>query len=740
MPDIYKSVSLKPLNGVLDNRSMPEDTASGHVRHRLNFQQNSAGRMGRAPGFEKFLSKLSGYNNEDLHDQMLAAQIYYADLDPAEDGADDVRDYPPGDVCATIRSLRAQLREHITLLYQAISTSGGRYWIVGTQSRLYELNVSIGAYRLLVDGLGGQTSDTLAVRFHVGQVKDTLVFTNDVDKLFSYTLGDEIAGCAMRATRSIPDLDLIKLSKARDIIGFKGHILLFNVVMDGGRLEHRYVWSDFMLGAGSLKELVPGSATTGQKNDPNSYRASVSFDPAIADTIAGYGELPFGHKLLRAIEFNGVIVAFTNRGIFNIDTTGAADRAFLHTRKYSHPDGAACLFYPNTLINCGDCLRYMGKDGIYRWDAFTIEPEREDWLHKGTGVMFASINAEACEAHCAGYGSRILEGREERCIEFSYAEQGHDVPSHTLVVWPEQHFVSPGDYGMTAYGNCNPDARPSINDFLRQYCLCGIDDLSQEYIKSGLPTTNPECEEITSIISDDTQEVDIGDSEVAEVEDYDGAASETSLCAALGDLKLDDVCLGCESETIFVGASSRDKCLKQIGTAFSREVCLNSEVTLGALNGFAYTNARGVYVYEGYYSKLIIGPHPLGAKDIEKNVRNVMLELEHVAEANRNVIALRVGYSYSPLDPNKEDCGVVWGNYLRKELKCPQSLTPAQYRAKNLRPDHGVEWSVFKTGRFLYFEFTIAGVRTPNDLKSDLVPCIGGESYFSSVVAEARKA
>lgn len=740
MPDIYKPIPLKPLNGVLDNRSMPEDTAAGFVRHRFNFQQFASGKMGRAQGHEKFLSKVSGYNNEDLHDQMLPAQIHYADLDPVADGADDVRDYPPGDVCATVRSLRSQTREHITLQFQATSTSGGRYWIVGTQSRLYELNVATGAYRLLGDGWGGLTSSTLAVRFRVGQVKDTLVFTNNVDQPFSYTLGDEIAGCAMRATRTIEDLDLIKLSAARDVIGFKGHILFFNVVMDGGRLEHRYLWSDYMLGAGSLKELVPGSSTTGQKNDPRSYRASVSLDPAISDTIAGYDELPFGHRILRAIEWNGRIHVFTNRGIFAVDTTGAADKAFAWTRLYSHPDGAACLFYPNTLIDCGNCLRYAGKDAIYRFDSFTIEPEREEWLHKGTGEMFGNINVDACETHCAGYSVRNSDSGEERVAEFSYAERGQDVPNKALCVWPEQHFVSPADRPYTSYGNCQPDSRPSINDFLRQYCLCNTNDLSQEYIKSGLPTTNPDCNTITSIVSDDTQEVDIGDGDTAEVEDYDGDASATSLCAALGDLKLDEVCLGCEGETLFVGASSRDMCLKQIGTSYSREVCLNAGVTQGALNGFAYQNARGTYQFEGYYSKLIIGPHALGTKEFEKNIRNVMLELEAAADANRNVVALRVGYSYSPLDPNKTDCGVVWGPYRRQELSCPQSLPPSVYRAKNLRPHVGKEWSVFVTGRFLYFEFTIAGLRNPNDLKSDLVPCLGGESYFSSAVAEARKA
>lgn len=878
MPDEYKPISLKPINGTLDNRSMPEDTASGYVRKRENFQINSAGKMGRRQCWTKFLHKLSGYNNADLHDQMLAAQIYYDEAAPVAEGSEDVRDFPPGILCATIHKIRTQTREPITLLFQATSTSGGRYWIVGTQSRLYELNVATEAYRLLCDGLGGVTSSTLGVRFRVGQVKDTLVFTNNVDGPFSYTLGDEISGCAMRATREIPDLALIRLSSAVDVIGFKGHILLFNVVMDGGRLTHRYVWTDFMLGAGSLKELVPGSSTT-DKNDPKSYRASVSFDPAITDTIAGYDELPFGHRILRAIEFNGRILVFTNHGIFAVDTTGAADKAFGYVRLYEHPDGAGCLFYPNTLINCGNCLRYMGRDGVYRWDSFTIEPEKEEWLHRGTGELYGNLNREACETHCAGFTSSNSDNGEEREVFFSYAEAGQDLPGRTLTVQPDQRFTSPLDHGFTAFGNCQPDARPSVNDFLRQYCVCTGSDLSQEYIKEGAPITDPVCAPPASIckapsygdnIASGNYDIEgmftlegleigksyklvFGASEIAGVgelqigspltqtvtadgfftadsgtaalvltgsvveqtltsgllivgrnyhvddlqagddfanvgkgggpnftatgttptnwthgselvlilavtaeiqeatnivcidgacmEDFsDGECDDDSLCALLGGVKLDDICLSCESESIFVGASSKDYCLKQIGNAFSREVCLNAGVSAGALNGFSYTNARGVYVAEGYYSRLIIGPHPLKDIGVEKNVRNVMLELEVPAELRKNVVALRIGYSYSPLDPNKTDCGVVWGDYIRRELACPQELATAEYRKRNLRPHVGKEWPAFKQGRWLYFDFLLAGLRNQNDMKSDLVPALGAESYFSSVVVEARKA
>jgi len=819
MPDQYKSIAVKPLSGVLETRAMPEDLSGGYVRVRDNFQINAAARMGRAQGFAKFLSKLSGYNNEDLHDQMIAAQVYYDDLDPVVDGANDVRDFPPGDFCGTIQNVRTQGREYITLLYQAVSTSGGRYWIVGTQSRLYELSVATGAYRLLGDGWGGATSDTLATRFRVGQVKDTLIFTNDVDQSFSYTLGDEVNGCAMRATREIPDLEIIKLSKAKDVISFKGHIILLNVAMDGGRLENRFVWSDLLLGAGSLRELVPGSTTSGNANDPRSYRATPSFDPAITDTIAGYSDLPFGHKILRAVEYNRRILIFTNRGIFAADTTGEADKAFDWTELYKHPDGARCLAYPNTLINCGDCIRYMARDGVYRWDSFTVEPEREEWLHRGTGEMFANLNKSACETHVAGYSMSDSENGEERCLEFSYAENGQDVPNKTLKVWPDQRFVSPADYGMTAYGNCQPDSRPSINDFVRQYCICSSAEVVEENIKAGLPVTDTVCSSpptalckaasseavpdvgssqydaegiytIEGFVVGDTYLVTFGDNdasilnydtyiyatgffvakstsieaqggssiavtltfthilsgsivdgETVFTEDFDAeTCDDDSLCALLGDLKLDDICLACEGETVFVGASSRDKCQKAIGVGYSREFCLNADVASGTLDGFAFTNAPGIYGYDGYYSKLVIGPHPMGEKFEEKNVRNVMLELEAAASLVRNVVALRVGYSYSPLDPTKTDCGVVWGPYRKLELSCPQNLAAAEYRAKNLRPSFGKEWSIFVTGRFIYFEITVAGLRNPNDLKSDLVPCLGGESYFSSLVAEARKA
>lgn len=822
MPDEYKSISIGPLSGVLDNRSMPEQMASGNVRLRDNFKINASGRMGRQEGWQKFLSSLTCYNNADLHDQMLPAQIFYSNLDPVADGADEVRIYPPGDVCATDQSLRTQGREYPTLLFQAVSTSGQRYWIVGTQSRLYELNVATGAYRLLGDGWGGPTtSGTLMTRFRAGQVKDTIIFTNNVDAPFSYTLGDEIAGCLMRATREIPDLSLIKLTAAADVIAFKGHALLFNVVMDGSRIENRYLWTDFMLGAGSLHELVPGQATA-KKNDPRSARANVSFDPAVTDTIAGYDSLPSGHRILRAIEFNQRILIFTNKGIFASDKTGSADKAFASSVLYQQSDGARCLSYPNMIVSTGKEIYYAGRDAIYKWDSFTIEPEREEWLHRGTGRMFSGFNSAACETHCAGYSTHTgADGKEEREVWFSYAESGHDVPNKTLTVQPEQRFVSPLDAGFTAFGNCTPDTRLSIDDFLRTVCACTSAELAQEAIKAGAAICSPVCDAqatalcATPSIGDNIAEgsydsengfhfdliigqtylwtqgendVAIYDGIPAEdgqsltesgtfiagfdhgfasgvagnspitftlkpvsgvavipgtdilVQDFNAVCEDGSLCDLLDGKKLDDFCLSCEGKPLFVGASSRDKSLKQIGDSFSREFCLNSESGNGSLNGLTYNNFTGLYAYEGYYSHLIIGPHPIGDKGIEKNIRNVMLEMEAMPELNRNVIAFRIGYAWSPLDPISDNCQVVWTDYERRELLCPQSMSSDAYRKKNLRPNFGVEWRVFRTARFFFFDFLVSGLRNQNDLKSDLVPPLGAESYFSSFVIDVRKA
>lgn len=752
---------------------MPELMAAGSVRLRENLSL-STGRPQRRQGFEKLLTK-SGYNNEDYHDQMLGAQFYYGDQEPLAASADDVFQYPSPS-CLTALKIRDNPREYVTLIFEVNSTTGYRKLIIGTQSRLVELDEFNGSWRILADGLGGPTRDDLSVRFRAAQLKDTVIFTNDYDPPLSYKVGDRIQGCDLRATRKIADLETIKLTRAKEVAVFGDCIFLLNVVLDGGRNESAYIWSDL--------------------NDGTAY------DPARLNSIAALQSLPFGNRILRAGILLNQLVVYASRGIFSVAPEFASSETKTWTALFESPDGSGMLVYPSSLVNSGDAHYYMGADGIYKIDRFSYKPERMDWLHKASGLMFSELNAEACGAHVGGYWSQAsTDGRDrEKELRWSWAKRGSEIPYRTLCVQPDYKHVDVEDHGYTAFGTYRSFPGISAKDFFRNYCVCSATELSDDSIKEGRPIHAVTCEAVPTVlvtnassgvyflyewpqgnsldpdgadipstyggfavnkdlilegrnmgtalipISDEGTVTYAQNSDGAaigiETEDYDAVPIAASLCAALNGITLGELCpSSCPTAPLFVAASARDRCLKQLGDCYSREICVNSAVADGGASGFAWNNAQGIYDFSGYDSRLTIGPVIFKDRSIGKTVRNVLIELEAEPELNRNVVAFRIGWSYSFLDPIKDDCGVTWSDYLRAPLVCPQRFSPSEYKAKNLRPAFsGVEFPVFRTGRCLYFEILVTGLVDPANLKGAFKPCVGGASSFSSLLVDVRKA
>jgi hypothetical protein len=232
------------------------------------------------------------------------------------------------------------------------------------------------------------------------------------------------------------------------------------------------------------------------------------------------------------------------------------------------------------------------------------------------------------------------------------------------------------------------------------------------------------------------------------------SADGDSLCALLGSQALEDICGDCNQTKLFVACSTSDYCLKQIGTAFSRERCSNASSGTGTTGGSGYTTFSGTYAVDGYYSILISRPNKLGTGEI-KSVKRVIVDAFPVAQVTPCVMMLRVGYSYNPYDPmdgynsdpNESQnaasgCGILWRTYGRKSMECPLFDNPAAMQAAGLAPNgnEGFNWPVFVEGRFIYFAIVIASLEDSEDLESDLVAAVGGECCFTSLTARARVA
>lgn len=78
MPSSYKLIPVRPLTGLWDVRSLPDDVGAGSFALVKNWSVRSVGKRCRRGGWVKLFDGIDPvYNNADLHDQLLGLQFYY---------------------------------------------------------------------------------------------------------------------------------------------------------------------------------------------------------------------------------------------------------------------------------------------------------------------------------------------------------------------------------------------------------------------------------------------------------------------------------------------------------------------------------------------------------------------------------------------------------------------------------------------------------------------------------------
>lgn len=427
----------------------------------------------------------------------------------------------------------------------------------------------------------------------------------------------------------------------------------------------------------------------------------------VPSNISGYQDLPYGERIIAAKELAGNLYIFTETSIWRCYVAGGTG-VYGFSLLYSEPrNRAGCLTYPNTLVSTGDNLFYFGSDGIYRFNAYQPAPVRDEWLHRANGLMFSELDPACCD----GPVGEVYPDRSE--IWWSYALPGESCANgRTFVANYLANTADYVDHGYSAFANWRPDTRQTLDEWLDQYCTS----------------------------------------------DFAG------MCAALGNSVSDDFCNECNTSQLFVGASTEDLCLKELGGAYSRERCTNAATGHGATGvGGVYVPFTATYALDGYFS-LMRGLFPLGYYDAEKVVRRFLLDnsagfqLETVPD-----LRLRLGTSYKALDANPSGnpfafgyaydndfaaavapfytvpgnaCQVVWipsGDDL--PLDCFDTAD-AQQHADAFTRDGGpaTEWATYAQGRFLNFEAIIVG----KDETGSVVPPTGGSVCFSRIEVEAR--
>lgn len=754
----------KPMTGLMDRHSPPDTLPVGAVRNRLNWNVPEEAHLNRAPGWKKLFyndsfdavsttnvsitsapsviggvtmqqgnrvlltgqttttengdyifqavgsALVPGYNNSDLHDQLLSILNYFDSQDPVADNDDGV--YEADDfstACSGTIKNKASSREPITFQKEFVSSSGVRKLVVGTHSRLYNYNSSTENWQVIADGWGGTFSlDCKMRRWRAAQVGDTVIFTNDYDPPQYWILDSGPMGCVMQAIRPVPDLVDLRITQAKAIVAWRGLVFLGDITMDGRRYPNRIIWSD--------------------KDD------AIGFDPGKSGTIAGDQVLDQGETVLGFKEIGDYLLIYTSRAIWQVTAVGG-DEILNFRKAYAEPlTGDACLCYPNTLVSLGDSHVFAGRNGIYLFNLAMPRPERIKWLHEAAIIAFEDINEQCCDAHVAEYNPSSRE------IYFSWAKSGEYLPSYSLVVNVQQSAANFLDYGFSSFCNHTRDVRMTWRDFLLEYCICDSSGVADTpYIKEGLPriAVSPgTCAIIPdSLYTKTALTLTINGIEIT-TEDWTAEPTANSLCSVLSGLSIDDICRECNADQVFIGASSSDYSLKEIGGVYYRHRCLNpTEVgSFSTIGSWAcYSASVGRYAADGYQSQVVSGPIDLGDPDAVKLATE--LEVEFLAEydADPPELVCEIGNSAQAIDPMSAEgsCAIVWQKQTvnRFFLECQSLTNEAGHKSSGTRPNRKIKWPLWVRGKYIYWRLT---VDKPASAAEGSLP-INGSSTFSRV-------
>jgi hypothetical protein len=77
MPQDFKTITLKPVTGIFDSLSSPDEIGFGNFKLVKNATTRATRNRQRAGGWRRLFADEDPYNNQDLHDQLVDHQSYY---------------------------------------------------------------------------------------------------------------------------------------------------------------------------------------------------------------------------------------------------------------------------------------------------------------------------------------------------------------------------------------------------------------------------------------------------------------------------------------------------------------------------------------------------------------------------------------------------------------------------------------------------------------------------------------
>lgn len=611
--------------------------------------------------------------------------------------------------CGDYLYTRRGCREAITLLSEFVNDSGIRKLIAGTQSSIYQLNERTGNWRIIADGFGGLRNSLMPDcstkekcgcgdrRFSSAALGNYMLFVNNFDPVQSYQFDDPAEGCELRSVHPVPDLAALGIESARTVAAWKGFMFLGGVIENGRIRANRVHWSDF--------------------NAPLIWVPEVNNE-------ASFQDLGFGEEILCIQPIGDFLFFYTTSGIWQCTLVEASQGRFRFRQIYKGPDVPR---YQYSMVNTGEANIYLGENGIFVWTLLDSEPKRIEWMHKASGVIFnglsndfiqgyphmfpfGSINTSRCNQAVGGYDEM------EKQVWFSWPSDNFDCPTVGLILNLRYAAASIVDHGFTAFGNFRSDTRPNIRDFLREYEACHLNEFGV-LVKEGTPY--------------DADDEPFGDPPLYlfnPTENPDLPMHPDSLCAKFGDLRIQDICQGCDSGPIFVMASSEDYALKQYSKATYYRERFNDEQDPG-ICAFAVAPDGETYCADGYAS-LIQGDMNDFGQDEDKYINGILVDFEAVAQTTPNMLKCQVAYGEQP------KCA-TWVDLNDEELRCLSDSSAAEHDANNTRPGRPANFKSYRRGRYIGWRLW---VDVPVGDVSTNLRITGGGSCFSRLVQSVRRA
>ena len=369
----FKDYHISPLTGPMNSLTPLDLLNDKQFRYIKNFRVDGAGRLKRAGGFKALFDdgnyNVSGTikNNSDLHDQLGSKQT------PTN-----------------------TTREPITLLYEFESGSGSRKLIAATKSRIYALNQRSRNWVLIGDnGGGGYAQGTSAsfstTKFKAAQLGNNIVFTNNYDQPLNWYFDANPKRADKNLVETIPDLVKLKITKAAHISEYKGFMFLADLEEATTQQVSKVQWSDYV--------------------DATSYYPSLA-SLAGQQTVGDIGE-----RIIAMAVLGDHLMIYKERSIWRCSLVSSSN-LFVFKQVYQ---GENTPFYEDTLVNTGDAHFFMSQAGIYRMTLASLRPQRVDWMHNASAIIFEDDKITGED----GTGPRHVTGGIKNLTE----EQSGDIAS-----------------------------------------------------------------------------------------------------------------------------------------------------------------------------------------------------------------------------------------------------------------------------------------------------------------------